>query len=157
MKLTKELFEKMDSYSVPEGNMAELSDELMFLMKENNDWPSNELTNHFEKELQSGKMILPKSRIKYYVENLGESFIWTFTDEPAIAKLNNANIDWTRLLSDENIQEELQKKLEKNFKSNFKFEDEEFSIDERSYFNNEYDLIAEVILPKLRKEQYKNE
>ena len=41
------------------------------------------------------------------------------------------------------------KKLEKNFKSNFKFEDEEFSIDERSYFKNEYDLIAEVILPKL--------
>ena len=70
MKLTKELFEKIDLYSVPEGNMAELSDELMFLMKENNDWPSNELTNHFEKELQSGKMILPKSRIKYYVENL---------------------------------------------------------------------------------------
>ena len=71
MKLTKELFKKMDSYSVPEGNMAELSDELMFLMKENDDWPSNELTNQFEKELQSGKMILPKSRIKYYVENLG--------------------------------------------------------------------------------------
>ena len=37
MKLTKELFKKMDSYSVPEGNMAELSDELMFLMKENDD------------------------------------------------------------------------------------------------------------------------
>lgn len=53
MKLTKELFKKMDSYSVPEGNMAELSDELMFLMKENDDWPSNELTNQFEKELQS--------------------------------------------------------------------------------------------------------
>lgn len=52
-------------------------------------------------------------------------------------------------MSDENVQEELQKKLEKNFKSNFKFEDEEFSIDEKSYFKNEYDLIAGVILPKL--------
>ena len=83
----------------------------MFSMKENDDWPSNELTNQFEKELQSGKMILPKSRIKYYVENLGESFIWTFTDEPAIAKLNNADKDWTLLLNEETVQEELQKKL----------------------------------------------
>lgn len=150
MKLTKELFKKMDSYSVPEGNMAELSDELMFLMKENDDWPSNELTNQFEKELQSGKMILPKSRIKYYVENLGESFIWTFTDEPAIAKLNNAGKDWTLLLNEETVQEELQKKFEKNFKSNFQFEDEEFAvITKGNFFKNEYDLIAEVIFPKL--------
>lgn len=36
------------------------------------------------------------------------------------------------------------------FLNNF---DEEFSIDERSYFKNEYDLIAEVILPKLNKKQ----
>lgn len=157
MKLTKELLNKMDLYSTQEGNIADLSEELMIAMKDNNDWPSNELTNKLEKELNSGKMILPKSRIKYYVENLSEAFLDYFDNAPAIAKLNNANIDWTRLLSDENIQEELQKKLEKNFKSNFKFEDEEFSIDERSYFNNEYDLIAEVILPKLRKEQYKNE
>ena len=157
MKLTKELFGKLDLYSDGYGNVADLSVELMGLMKENYDWPSNELTNKLEKELNSGKMILPKSRIKYYVENLSEAFLDYFDNEPAIAKLNNANIDWIRLLSDENVQEELQKKLEKNFKSNFKFEDEEFSIDERSYFNNEYDLIAEVILPKLRKEQYKNE
>ena len=150
MKLTKELFEKMDSYSVPEGNMAELSDELMFLMRENNDWPSNELTNHFEKELLSSKMILPKSRIKYYVENLYEGFLEYFDNEPAIAKLNKADKDWTRLLNDETVQEELQKKFEKNFEANFKFEDEEFVIITKgNFFKNEYDLIAEVILPKL--------
>ena len=149
MKLTKELLNKMDLYSTQEGHVADLSKELMIAMKDNNDWPSNELTNKLEKELNSGKMILPKSRIKYYVENLSEAFLDYFDNEPAIAKLNNANIDWTRLLNDENVQEELQKKLEKNFKSNFKFEDEEFSIDERSYFKNEYDLITEVILPKL--------
>lgn len=150
MKLTKELFEKMDSYSVPEGNIAELSDELMFLMKENNDWPSNELTNHFEKELLSSKMILPKSRIKYYVENLYEGFLEYFDNEPAIAKLNKTDKDWTRLLNDETVQEELQKKFEKNFEANFKFEDEEFVvITKGNFFKNEYDLIAEVILPKL--------
>lgn len=149
MKLTKELFEKIDLYSVPEGNMAELSDELMFLMKENNDWPSNELTNHFEKELQSGKMILPKSRIKYYVENLNEAFLDYFDNEPAIAKLNNANKDWTNLLHDETVKEELLDKFKNNFKANFKFEDEEFAIIDSNFFNNEYDLIAEVILPKL--------
>lgn len=149
MKLTKELFEKIDLYSVPEGNMAELSDELMFLMKENNDWPSNELTNHFEKELQSGKMILPKSRIKYYVENLNEAFLDYFDNEPAIAKLNNANKDWTNLLHDETVKEELLDKFKNNFKANFKFEDEEFAIVDSNFFNNEYDLIAEVILPKL--------
>lgn len=149
MKLTKELFNKMDLYSTQEGNIADLSEELMIAMKDNNDWPSNELTNKLEKELNSGKMILPKSRIKYYVENLSEAFLDYFDNKPAIAKLNNANIDWTNLLYDKTVKEELQKKLEKNFKSNFKFEDEEFSIDERSYFNNEYDLIAEVILPKL--------
>lgn len=149
MNLTKELFEKIDLYSVPEGNMAELSDELMFLMKENNDWPSNELTNHFEKELQSGKMILPKSRIKYYVENLNEAFLDYFDNEPAIAKLNNANKDWTNLLHDETVKEELLDKFKNNFKANFKFEDEEFAIVDSNFFNNEYDLIAEVILPKL--------
>lgn len=149
MKLTKELFGKLDLYSDGYGNVADLSDELMNLMKENNDWPSNELTNHLEKEIESGKMILPKSRIKYYVENLSEGFLDYFDNEPAIAKLNNANKDWTRLLNDEKVQEELQEKFENNFIANFKFEDEEFSIDERSYFKNEYDLIAEVILPKL--------
>jgi hypothetical protein len=149
MKLTKELFKKMDSYSVPEGNMAELSDELMFLMKENDDWPSNELTNKLEKEIESGKMILPKSRIKYYVENLNEAFLDYFDNEPAIAKLNNANKDWTNLLHDETVKEELLDKFKNNFKANFKFEDEEFSIVDSNFFNNEYDLIAEVILPKL--------
>lgn len=150
MNLVKELFGKLDLYSDGYGNVADLSDELMNTMKENNDWPSNELSNHFEKELQSGKMILPKSRIKYYVENLGESFIWTFTNEPAIAKLNNSDKDWTLLLNDETVQEELQKKFEKNFKSNFQFEDEEFAvITKGNFFKNEYNLIAEVILPKL--------
>lgn len=149
MKLTKELFKKMDSYSVPEGNMAELSNELMFLMKENDDWPSNELTNKLEKEIESGKMILPKSRIKYYVENLNEAFLDYFDNEPAIAKLNNANKDWTNLLHDETVKEELLDKFKNNFKANFKFEDEEFSIVDSNFFNNEYDLIAEVILPKL--------
>lgn len=149
MKLTKELFKKMDSYSVPEGNMAELSDELMFLMKENDDWPSNELTNKLEKEIESGKMILPKSRIKYYVENLNEAFLDYFDNEPAIAKLNNANKDWTNLLHDETVKEELLDKFKNNFKANFKFEDEEFAIVDSNFFNNEYDLIAEVILPKL--------
>lgn len=149
MKLTKELFGKLDLYSDGYGNVADLSDELMVLMKENYDWPSNELTNKLEKELNSGKMILPKSRIKYYVENLSEAFLDYFDNKPAIAKLNNANIDWTNLLHDKTVKEELLEKFKNNFKSNFKFEDEEFSIDERSYFNNEYDLIAEVILPKL--------
>lgn len=149
MKLTKELLNKMDLYSTQAGNIADLSDELMFLMKENNDWPSNELTNHFEKELLSSKMILPKSRIKYYVENLYEGFLEYFDNEPAIAKLNKADKDWTRLLNDETVQEELQKKFEKNFKSNFKFEGEEFAITDSDFFKNEYDLIAEVILPKL--------
>ena len=149
MKLTKELFGKLDLYSYGYGNVADLSDELMVLMKENYDWPSNELTNKLEKELNSGKMILPKSRIKYYVENLSEAFLDYFDNKPAIAKLNNANIDWTNLLHDKTVKEELLEKFKNNFKSNFKFEDEEFSIDERSYFNNEYDLIAEVILPKL--------
>lgn len=149
MNLVKELFGKLDLYSDGYGNVADFSDELMNTMKEYNDWPSNELTNKLEKEIESGKMILPKSRIKYYVENLNEAFLDYFDNEPAIAKLNNANKDWTRLLSDEKVQEELQEKFENNFKSNFKFEGEEFSIDERSYFKNEYDLIAEVILPKL--------
>ena len=149
MKLTKELFGKLDLYSDGYGNVADLSDELMALMKENYDWPSNELTNKLEKELNSGKMILPKSRIKYYVENISEAFLDYFDNESAIAKLNNANIDWTNLLHDKTVKEELLEKFKNNFKSNFKFEDEEFSIDERSYFNNEYDLIAEVILPKL--------
>ena len=149
MKLTKELFGKLDLYSDGYGNVADLSDELMILMKENYDWPSNELTNKLEKELNSGKMILPKSRIKYYVENLSEAFLDYFDNEPAIAKLNNANIDWTNLLYDKTVKEELQKKLEKNFKSNFKFEGEEFAITDSDFFKNEYDLIAEVILPKL--------
>lgn len=149
MKLTKELFGKLDLYSDGYGNVADLSDELMVLMKENYDWPSNELTNKLEKELNSGKMILPKSRIKYYVENLSEAFLDYFDNVPAIAKLNNANIDWTRLLSDENIQEELLEKFKNNFKSNFKFEGEEFAITDSDFFKNEYDLIAEVILPKL--------
>ena len=149
MKLTKELFEKLDLYSDRYGNVADLSDELVALMKENYDWPSNELTNKLEKELNSGKMILPKSRIKYYVENLSEAFLDYFDNKPAIAKLNNANIDWTNLLYDKTVKEELQKKLEKNFKSNFKFEGEEFAITDSDFFKNEYDLIAEVILPKL--------
>lgn len=149
MKLTKELFGKLDLYSDGYGNVADLSDELMVLMKENYDWPSNELTNKLEKELNSGKMILPKSRIKYYVENLSEAFLDYFDNVPAIAKLNNANIDWSRLLSDENIQEELLEKFKNNFKSNFKFEGEEFAITDSDFFKNEYDLIAEVILPKL--------
>lgn len=80
MKLTKELFNKMDLYSTQEGNIADLSEELMIAMKDNNDWPSNELTNQFEKELLSGKMILPKSNIKDYVDNLNEAFLNTFTD-----------------------------------------------------------------------------
>ena len=149
MKLTKELFEKLDLYSDGYGNVADLSDELMALMKENYDWPSNELINKLEKEIESGKMILPKSRIKYYVENLSEAFLDYFDNKPAIAKLNNANIDWTNLLYDKTVKEELQKKLEKNFKSNFKFEGEEFAITDSDFFKNEYDLIAEVILPKL--------
>lgn len=149
MKLTKELFGKLDLYSDGYGNVADLSDELMILMKENYDWPSNELTNKLEKELNSGKMILPKSRIKYYVENLSEAFLDYFDNKPAIAKLNNANKDWTNLLHDETVKEELQKKLEKNFKSNFKFEGEEFAITDSDFFKNEYDLIAEVILSKL--------
>ena len=149
MKLTKELFEKLDLYSDGYGNVADLSDELMALMKENYDWPSNELTNKLEKELNSGKMILPKSRIKYYVENLSEAFLDYFDNVPAIAQLNNANIDWTNILHDKTVKEELQKKLEKNFKSNFKFEGEEFAITDSDFFKNEYDLIAEVILPKL--------
>ena len=149
MKLTKELFEKLDLYSDGYGNVAVLSVELMALMKENYDWLSNELTNKLEKELNSGKMILPKSRIKYYVENLSEAFLDYFDNVPAIAKLNNANIDWTNLLHDKTVKEELQKKLEKNFKSNFKFEGEEFAITDSDFFKNEYDLIAEVILPKL--------
>ena len=146
MKLTKELFGKLDLYSDGYGNVADLSDELMALMKENYDWPSNELTNKLEKELNSGKMILPKSRIKYYVENLSEAFLDYFDNKPAIAKLNNANIDWTNLLYDKTVKEELQKKLEKNFKSNFKFEGEEFAITDSDFFKNEYDLIAEVYL-----------
>lgn len=149
MKLTKELFGKLDLYSDGYGNVADLSVELMVLMKENYDWPSNELTNKLEKELNSGKMILPKSRIKYYVENLSEAFLDYFDNVPAVAKLNNANIDWTRLLSDENVQEELLEKFKNNFKSNFKFEGEEFAITDSDFFKNEYDLIAEVILPKL--------
>ena len=145
MKLTKELLNKMDLYSTQEGNIADLSEELMIAMKDNNDWPSNELTNQFEKELLSGKMILPKSNIKDYVDNLSEAFLNTFTDEPAIVKLNNVNKDWTNLLHDESVKEELLGK----FKNNFKFEDEEFAITDSDFFKNEYDLIAEVILPKL--------
>lgn len=149
MKLTKELFNKMDLYSTQEGNIADLSEELMIAMKDNNDWPSNELTNQFEKELLSGKMILPKSNIKDYVDNLSESFLNTFTDEPAIVKLNNADKDWTNLLHDKTVKEELLEKFKNNFKSNFKFEDEEFAITDSDFFKNEYDLIAEVILSKL--------
>lgn len=149
MKLTKELFGKLDLYSDGYGNVADLSDELMALMKENYDWPSNELTNKLEKELNSGKMILPKSRIKYYVENLSEAFLDYFDNKPAIAKLNNANIDWTNLLHDKTVKEELLEKFKNNFKSNFKFEGEEFAITDSDFFKNEYDLIAEVILPKL--------
>lgn len=149
MNLVKELFEKMDLYSDGYGNVADFSDELMNTMKEYNDWPSNELTNKLEKEIESGKMILPKSRIKYYVENLNEAFLDYFDNEPAIAKLNNANKDWTNLLHDETVKEELLDKFKKNFKANFKFEDEEFAIVNSTFFNNEYDLIAEVILPKL--------
>lgn len=37
MKLTKELFEKLDLYSDGYGNVADLSVELMALMKDNND------------------------------------------------------------------------------------------------------------------------
>lgn len=153
MNLVKELFGKLDLYSDGYGNAADLSDELMALMKENNDWPSNELTNKLEKELNSGKMILPKSRIKYYVENLSEAFLDYFDNEPAIAKLNNTNKDWTNLLHDETVKEELLDKFKNNFKANFKFKDEEFAIVDSNYFNNEYDLIAEVILPKLNKKQ----
>lgn len=149
MKLTKELFGKLDLYSDGYGNVADLSVELMALMKENYDWPSNELTNKLEKELNSGKMILPKSRIKYYVENLSEAFLDYFDNKPAIAKLNNANIDWTNLLHDKTVKEELLEKFKNNFKSNFKFEGEEFAITDSDFFKNEYDLIAEVILPKL--------
>lgn len=149
MKLTKELLNKMDLYSTQEGNIADLSEELMIAMKDNNDWPSNELTNQFEKELLSGKMILPKSNIKDYVDNLSEAFLNIFTDEPAIVKLNNVNKDWTNLLHDESVKEELLGKFKNNFKSNFKFEDEEFAITDSDFFKNEYDLIAEVILPKL--------
>ena len=64
--------------------------------------------------------------------------------------MNNADKDWTLLLNEETVREELQKKFEKNFKSNFQFEDEEFAvITKGNFFKNEYDLIAEVILPKL--------
>ena len=149
MKLTKELLNKMDLYSTQEGNVADLSKELMIAMKDNNDWPSNELTNQFEKELLFGEMILPKSNIKDYVDNLSETFLNTFTDEPAIVKLNNADKDWTNLLHDKTVKEELLEKFKNNFKSNFKFEDEEFAITDSDFFKNEYDLIAEVILPKL--------
>lgn len=149
MKLTKELLNKMDLYSTQEGNIADLSEELMMAMKDNNDWPLNELTNQFEKELLSGKMILPKSNIKDYVGNLSEAFLNTFTDEPAIVKLNNADKDWTNLLHDKTVKEELLEKFKNNFKSNFKFEDEEFAITDSDFFKDEYDLIAEVILPKL--------
>lgn len=149
MKLTKELFNKMDLYSTQEGNIEDLSEELMIAMKDNNDWPSNELTNQFEKEFLSGKMILPKSNIKDYVDNLSEAFLNTFTDEPAIVKLNNADKDWTNLLHDKTVKEELLEKFKNNFKSNFKFEDEEFAITDSDFFKNEYDLIAEVILSKL--------
>ena len=149
MKLTKELLNKMDLYSTQEGNIADLSEELMIAMKDNNDWPSNELTNQFEKELLSGKVILPKSNIKDYVDKLSEAFLNTFTDEPAIVKLNNADKDWTNLLHDKTVKEELLEKFKNNFKSNFKFEDEEFAITDSDFFKDEYDLIAEVILPKL--------
>lgn len=149
MKLTKELLNKMDLYSTQAGNIADLSEELMMEMKDNNDWPSNELTNQFEKELLSGKMILPKSNIKHYIDNLNEWFLDSFNEEPAITKLNNANKDWTNLLHDETVKEELLDKFKNNFKANFKFEDEEFSITNSNFFENEYDLIVEVILPKL--------
>ena len=149
MNLVKELFEKMDLYSDGYGNVADCSDELMNTMKEYNVWPSHDLTNKLEKEIESGKMILPKSRIKYYVENLNEAFLDYFDNEPAIVKLNNANKDWTRLLNDKTVKEELLEKFKNNFKSNFKFEDEEFAITDSDFFKNEYDLIAEVILPKL--------
>ena len=148
MNLVKELFDKMDLYST-DRNVADLSEELMIAMKDNNDWPSNELTNQFEKELLSGKMILPKSNIKHYIDNLNEWFLNNFDEEPAIAKLNNANKDWTNLLHDEAVKEELLDKFKNNFKANFKFEDEEFSIVDSNFFENEYELIAEVILPKL--------
>lgn len=149
MKLTKELLNKMDLYSTQADKIADLSEELMMEMKDNNDWPSNELTNQFEKELLSGKMILPKSNIKDYIDNLSEWFLDNFDKEPAIAKLNNSNKDWTNLLHDETVKEELLDKFKNNFKANFKFEDEEFSITNSNFFENEYDLIAEVILPKL--------
>lgn len=83
------------------------------------------------------------------MDNLSEAFLNTFTDEPAIVKLNNVNKDWTNLLHDESVKEELLGKFKNNFKSNFKFEDEEFAITDSDFFKNEYDLIAEVILPKL--------
>ena len=149
MKLTKELLNKMDLYSTQEGNIADLSEELMMEMKDNNDWPTNELTNQLEKELLSGKMILPKSNIKHYIDNLNEWFLDSFNEEPAIAKLNNANKDWTNLLHNEIVKEELLDKFKNNFKANFKFKNEEFSITKSNFFENEYELIAEVILPKL--------
>lgn len=148
MNLVKELFDKMDLYST-DRNVADLSGELMEAMRDNNDWPTNELTNQFEKELLSGKMILPKSNIKDYIDNLSEWFLNNFDEEPAIAKLNNANKDWTNLLHDETVKEELLDKFKNNFKANFKFENEEFSITKSNFFENEYELIAEVILPKL--------
>ena len=148
MNLVKELFDKMDLYST-DRNVADLSGELMEAMRDNNDWPTNELTNQFEKELLSGKMILPKSNIKDYIYNLSEWFLNNFDEEPAIAKLNNTNKDWTNLLHDETVKEELLDKFKNNFKANFKFENEEFSITKSNFFENEYELIAEVILPKL--------
>lgn len=148
MNLVKELFDKMDLYST-DRNVADLSGELMEAMRDNNDWPTNELTNQFEKELLSGKMILPKSNIKDYIDNLSEWFLNNFDEEPAIAKLNNTNKDWTNLLHDETVKEELLDKFKNNFKANFKFENEEFSITKSNFFENEYELIAEVILPKL--------
>lgn len=148
MNLVKELFDKMDLYST-DRNVADLSGELMEAMRDNNDWPTNELTNQFEKELLSGKMILPKSNIKDYIDILSEWFLNNFDEEPAIAKLNNTNKDWTNLLHDETVKEELLDKFKNNFKANFKFENEEFSITKSNFFENEYELIAEVILPKL--------
>lgn len=148
MNLVKELFDKMDLYST-DRNVADLSGELIEAMRDNNDWPTNELTNQFEKELLSGKMILPKSNIKDYIDNLSEWFLNNFDEEPAIAKLNNTNKDWTNLLHDETVKEELLDKFKNNFKANFKFENEEFSITKSNFFENEYELIAEVILPKL--------
>ncbi len=54
----------MDLYSTQEGNIADLSEELMIAMKDNTIWPSNELTNQFEKEMLSGKMILQNQILK---------------------------------------------------------------------------------------------